>query len=332
MDTRPSTTPPLNTRARARSVARGVAGMVLVGSSVGVSRTLIHAPLFAAQAIRYATAIPVLLVMARSANVRVVRPQGAEWLWLAGIAAFGLVLFNLAIVRGVAHAQPAAIAVALALVPVLLAVAGPLLEGQRPARRILLAALVVTAGSVLVEGAAKTDAAGLAWAALALVCESAFTLFAVPVLPRQGAWGVSLHSVWMGTVMLAVLSLVTEGPGAAARLTGADWAAIGYLAAMVTAAAFVLWYSTVAVLGPGSVGLLTGIAPVSAALAGLLTGSQVPAPLVWLGLLVVIAGLATGLRSAPPRATPQVAASGTGEQCSTTTAPSPSDTRRSALA
>ena len=321
---------------RARSVARGMLGMVVVGSSVGVSRTLTHAPLFTAQAIRYAVAIPVLLILARTARARIVRPRGTEWFWLAGIAAMGLVLFNVAIVRGVAHAQPAAIAVALALVPILLGVAGPMLQRQRPSRQILLAAAVVTAGSVLVEGAGRTDAAGLAWAAVALACEAAFTLLAVPVLPRHGAWGVSVHSVWMGTTMLIVLSAVTEGPAAAGRLIAADWAAVGYLAVMVTAVAFLLWYSTVAALGPGPVGLLTGIAPISAALTGILTGGRAPGPLVWLGLLVVVCGLATGLRAPATRSAhpePSHHESRQGElTCSATTTRSSSDTRQSALA
>jgi drug/metabolite transporter (DMT)-like permease len=278
-----------------------MAGMVIVGSSVGVSRTLTHAPLLAAQAVRYAIAVPILLAVARSAPAPVVRPRGREWLWLGGISATGLVLFNVAIVRGVAHAQPAAIAVAVAFAPVLLGVIGPLLQGQAPRGQILVAAAVVTAGSVLVEGAGRTDAAGLAWAAVALVCEAAFTLLAVPVLPRHGAWGVSVHSVWIGAVMLAVLSAVTEGPAAISRLSLADWAAVGYLAVMVTAVAFILWYSTVAALGPGPVGLLTGIAPVSAALTGIMMGSQAPRPLMWLGMLVVIGGLVTGLRAARTR-------------------------------
>jgi drug/metabolite transporter (DMT)-like permease len=288
-------------RARPASLITGIAAMALVGGSVGVSRTLTGAPLFTAQAIRYGAAVAVLLAAARSARAPILRPRGREWLWLAGIAATGLVLFNVAIVRGVAHAEPAVIAVAVACVPVLLGLIGPLAERQAPSRRILLAALVVTGGSVLVEGAGRTDAVGVAWAAVALLCEAAFTLLAVPVLPRHGAWGVSVHSAWIGALMLSVLGVVTEGPAAATRLTAAEWAAIGYLAIMVTAVAFVLWYSTVAALGAGPVGLLAGIAPVSAAVTGTVTGSQAPRPLVWLGILVVICGLAAGLL-APSRA------------------------------
>lgn len=282
-------------RSRGRIIASGAFGMTLVGSSVGVSHVLTSAPLFTAQAIRYVAATGILVALARRKRVRIVRPRGVEWLWLSGIAALGLVLFNVAVVRGVAHAEPAVIAVAVACVPVVLGVAGPLLERRTPSGRVLIAAATVTAGSALVEGTGHTDAAGVGWAAVALVCEAAFTLLAVPVLPRHGAWGVSVHSVWIGAVMLAVLGLGTEGPGAVTRLTAADWAAMGYLAVMVTAVAFLVWYSTVAALGAGLGGLLTGIAPISAAVVGVAIDGHVPRLPVWCGVLVVIGGLSAGL-------------------------------------
>jgi drug/metabolite transporter (DMT)-like permease len=283
-----------------KSLASGIAGMTLVGGSVGVSQVLIDAPLFTAQAIRYAAAAALLVVLARLAGVRIVQPRGREWLCLAGVAASGLVLFNIAIVRGVEHAEPAAIAVAVACVPVLLGVLGPLLERRTPRVQIVVAAVVVTAGSVLVQGAGRADTVGVAWAAVALVCEAGFTLFAVPVLRRQSAWGVSVHSVWMGAAMFGVLGLMVEGPSAAGRLDSDDWAAMAYLAVLVTAAAFVLWYSAVASLGAGTVGLLTGVAPISAALTGIVIGGDAPGPLVWTGMLVVVAGLAAGLVKRPP--------------------------------
>jgi drug/metabolite transporter (DMT)-like permease len=281
--------------------------MVLVGSSVAISRTLVAAPLLTAQAIRYALAAVILIAAARCLRVPIVAPRGREWLWLAGISATGLVTFNVAIVRGVAHAQPAVIAVAVACVPVLLGVLGPLLQHQAPRRRVVLAAAVVTAGSVLVVGAGRADAAGIAWAAVALGCEAGFTLLAVPVLGRHGAWGVSVHSVWIGAVMLTVLGAICEGPAAAARLTAADLGAVAYLAVLVTVTAFILWYSTVAAIGPARVGLLTGIAPVSAALTGIATGSRAPTALMWAGIAIVVAGLAAGLWSGgrPAAAAPE---------------------------
>ncbi|MFB7176832.1 EamA family transporter [Streptomyces sp. NPDC056257] len=279
-----------------RDLAPGITGMALVGSSVTVSRSLVDAPLFATQAVRYAAAALLLVALARAARVPVLRPRGREWLWLAGIAATGLVLFNVAVVRGVAHAEPAVIAVAVASVPILLGLIGPFLEGRRPSRQVLVAAPVVVAGAVLVEGTGRTDAAGVGWAALALGCEAGFTLLAVPVLRRHGAWGVSVHAVWLGALMLAGLTVLFERPADLGTLGPDQWAAAGYLAVMVTAVAFLLWYRTVVAVGAGRAGLLTGVAPVAAAGAGVLAGSGVPGPAVWLGLLVVVVGLAVGLR------------------------------------
>jgi drug/metabolite transporter (DMT)-like permease len=274
----------------------GMVGMVLVGSSVTVSRTLVDAPLFTTQAFRYMAATAILVVMARLAGARLVWPRGREWLWLAGLAITGLVLFNVAVVRGVAHAEPAVIAVAVACVPLVLGVVGPLLERRRPSRQVLMAALVVMAGAILVEGTGRTDAVGVAWAALALGCEAAFTLLAVPVLQRHTPWGVSVHATWLGGVLLTVLGATREGPSAAQELSGVQWAAVGYLALMVTAVAFVLWYSTVRAGGAGRAGLLTGIAPLAAALVGAVSGAGTPGPSVWLGIAVVIVGLVGGLR------------------------------------
>jgi drug/metabolite transporter (DMT)-like permease len=80
-------------------------------------------------------------------------------------------------------------------------------------------------------------------------------------------------------------------------------AAIGYLAVVVTALAFVLWYRAVARLGAGPAGLLTGVTPVAAATAGVLLGGPAPALGVWVGIAVVAVGLALGLTNPRPPST-----------------------------
>jgi drug/metabolite transporter (DMT)-like permease len=274
--------------------------MVCVGGSVAVSGVLAHAPVFTAEALRYAVACVILLVLARLTGRRLVLPRGTEWLWLAGIAATGLVLFNVALVAGSRHAEPAVLGVAVACVPAVLAVIGPLLEGSRPRAAGVAAALVVTCGAALVQGLGRTDGLGVAWAAVVFGCEAAFTLLAIPVLGRHGPWGVSVHTTWIAAVVFAVIGLVHEGPGAAARLGTRDWLAVVYLAVAVTAVAFVMWYSSVGRLGASRAGLLTGVAPVAAAATGVLLGAPAPRPLVWAGMTVVAAGLALGLRTRTP--------------------------------
>lgn len=274
----------------------GATGMVFVGGSVAVSGVLADTPVFTVQAVRYAVASLLLTLVAR----RLVRPRGVEWLWLAGVVVTGMFVFNLALVYGARHAEPAVLGVAVACVPVLLAVLGPLLEGHAPAARLVLAAVVVTAGAALVQGFGRADRIGLLWALVTFACEAGFTLLAVPVLGRHGPIGVSVHATWMAAVLFAVTGVIREGSGALFRLNTADLLAGAYLAVGVTALAFVLWYTCVSRVGAARAGLLTGIAPISAATTGVLLGGPLPSPLVWLGVAVVAAGLGLGLARTRP--------------------------------
>jgi drug/metabolite transporter (DMT)-like permease len=302
-----TTVPPDEARRGAPlGVAAGAGAMICVGGSVAVSAVLAGTPFFTAQAIRYAVACLLLVAFARVTGRRLVRPRGTEWLWLSGVALAGLVVFNVALVQGSRHAEPAVLGVAVACVPAVLAVLGPLLEGSRPRPAVVTAALVVTCGAALVQGVGRTDAAGIAWAVVVFACEAGFTLLAVPVLRRHGPWGVSIHTTWLAAVVFAGIGVAREGPAAVAHLSRPDWLAVGYLAVAVTAVAFVLWYSSVGRLGASRAGLLTGVAPVAAAMSGVLLGGPAPRPLVWAGIAVVAAGLSLGLRLDRSGAGPEV--------------------------
>lgn len=278
-----------------KPVLLGAAGMAAVGGSTAVSATLGDAPLCTAQSVRYALACLLLLGIARATGRRIPRPRGTEWLWLAGVTATGLVLFNVALVRGAEHAEPALLGVAVAGTPLLLAVAGSLMNGHRPTARVALSAAVVTAGAALVQGTGRGDGTSLLWAAVVLACEASFTLLAVPVLGRLGPWGVSVSATGLAAVAFGLAAPALDH----GTLDAGDLAAIGYLAVAVTAIAFVLWYGAVARLGADRAGLLTGVAPVAAAAAGVALGLPVPGPAVWLGIGGVVSGLILGLRRPP---------------------------------
>jgi drug/metabolite transporter (DMT)-like permease len=284
-------------RTTGRAVVAGGTAMVFVGGSVAISAVLTDGPLFTAQAVRYAAASVLLMLLAWVGSRPIVRPRGREWFWLLGVVLSGLVLFNVALVKGAAHAEPAVFGVAVACVPLVLAIVGSLISGRRPRPALLVAALIVTFGAALVQGVGRSDALGLGWAVTVLACELGFTLFAVPVLGRHGAWGVSVHATWMAAAVFAGIGVLAEGPAGVSRLTGADWAAVSYLAVAVTAAAFVLWYSSVRTLGAHYAGLLTGVAPVAAVMVGLLLGAPAPNPLVWCGIGAVVLGLVLGMGS-----------------------------------
>jgi drug/metabolite transporter (DMT)-like permease len=276
--------------------------MVCVGGSVAVSGVLAGAPVLTVQSLRYGVACLLLLGFARATGARLARPRGAEWLWLAGVVLTGLVVFNLALVHGARHAEPAVLGVAVACVPIVLALAGPAMQGHGLRARAVLAAVVVTAGAALVQGFGRADRIGLLYALVTFACEAGFTLLAMPILGRHGPLGVSVHSTWMAALVFGLGGLTIEGPGAVLRLTREDLLAATYLAVAVTAVAFLLWYTCVTRLGAARAGLLTGIAPIAAAVTGVALGGPLPGPPVWAGILTVAVGLAFGLRSNVPDA------------------------------
>ena len=280
--------------ARGKVVVGGGVAQVLVGAGVAASAVLLRAPYLAGESIRYALASAVLAGVGIASGQKLKLPRGVEWLWLAGVAALGLVLFNVALVRGSASAAPAALGVAVACVPPVLSLAGPLMERRRPSPRIVAAACLVTAGSVAVVGLGHTGIAGIGWALVVFACEVAFTLLAVPVLGRHRALGVSVHATWMGAVVFGALGLIFEGPGAFGHLQAGEWEALAYLALGTTVTAFLLWYSCVSHIGAARAGLLTGMAPVAAAVTGVILGGPTPSVSVVAGIAVVLAGLGVG--------------------------------------
>lgn len=277
-----------------RAGLSGALGMTFVGGSVAVSGALADAPMHTAQALRYAIACALLLAWVRFTGQPLRRPRGTEWLWLMGVTVTGLVVFNLALVRGSQHAEPAVLAVAVACVPVALATMGPLLEGHQPRRRVLAAAVVVSIGAVAAEGLGRADTIGLLWAVVVFGCEAGFTLLAVPILGSHGPAGISVHTTWMAAAMFGVLALSTEGWSAASHFDTGEILAIGYLAVCVTAVAFILWYTCVRQLGAGRAGLLTGVAPVAAAVIGMPVTGAIPGTAVWAGIGLIACGLALG--------------------------------------
>jgi drug/metabolite transporter (DMT)-like permease len=83
--------------------------------------------------------------------------------------------------------------------------------------------------------------------------------------------------------MLLAFGLLLDGAAVLALPSLQEVAALGYLAAMVTAAGFVLWYSGVDRLGVERAGLFAGILPVSALLSAAALGSSEITPLRLVG-------------------------------------------------
>jgi drug/metabolite transporter (DMT)-like permease len=267
--------------------------LALVGSLVAASDLVEGYPLSTGQALRYAAAGLALLAVARW---RLPRLGGREALGLAALAATGLVLFNLFVIEGVRETDPATVGVIVGCVPIVLAIAGPLLERRPLSGRVIVAAAVVAAGAAGVQWAGGgVTAAGLMLALGALGCEAAFSLLAVPQLKRLGPLAVSTYACLFAVPMLAAWSLVAEGPSVPVPDAG-QAAALAYLALGVTTLGFVSWYSAIGLLGVERAGLFSGVLPVSALVFSALLGVAEVTPERLAAVAVVAVGVTRGVR------------------------------------
>jgi drug/metabolite transporter (DMT)-like permease len=97
-----------------------------------------------------------------------------------------------------------------------------------------------------------------------MLCEVAFSLLALALLPDLGPSGVATYASLAAAAMLVIVALSVEGRGAFRMPTGQELAALLYLALVVTAAAFVLWYSSLMRIPVEKAGLFAGLIPISA--------------------------------------------------------------------
>ena len=269
-------------------------GMAIVGSSFAVLDTLRDYPQSGGQAVRYAAGAALLFLLA---GRRLPRPTGRQAARLALLAASGLAAFNLLVMGAEASMDPGSVGVIVAVVPVLLALAGPIQEGHRPDPRVVAAAVVVAVGAAVVQGlAGAVTAAGLAAALGALACEAAFSLLAAPLLVPLGPVAVSAWAAILAVPMLLASGAVIDGPAGMLQAPTLDEVlAIAWLAVMVTAVAFILWYSAVRALGVARTGLLTGVLPVSALVAAAVLGRAELTGGRLAGAILVGLGIAAGL-------------------------------------
>lgn len=287
--------------------------LTLVGSLVAASDALEAYPLAEGQFIRYLIAAAILVCasawrgqapsdsfgLARGRLPRLSRREAAG---LACLAATGLVLFNFFVIEGVRETDPATVGVIIGCVPVVLAVAAPLLERRPVSGRVLLAGVVVSLGAAGVQWAdGGITLLGLGLALGALACEAAFSLLAAPHLERLGPLAVSAYACLFALPLLAAWSLVAGGPELAKPST-AELAAIGYLGAAVTTGGFVAWYSAVGLLGVERAGLFSGVLPVSALVCAALLGVASVSPARLAAVAVVAAGITLGMRATRERA------------------------------
>ncbi|MEV6261160.1 DMT family transporter [Streptomyces sp. NPDC051784] len=280
--------------------AGAAAAMLLVGTSTAVSASIADYPVLTGQALRYALAAAILLAVVHHRRLPRAGLTPRDFLLLAALSATGLAGFNIFLVEATRHAGPAMIGTVVGAIPVVLALVGPLTQRRRPATRTVGAAAVVTLGAAVATGLGGGSLHGLLLSLGALAGEVAFSLLALPLLPKLGPLRVAAYPAALSVPMLLAASILLDGTNTLRLPTLSEAAAFGYLGVLVTAIAFFLWYDALRRLGADHAGLFAGLVPVGALIttAALGVGTVGPADLA--GAALVAVGVTVGLRQPAP--------------------------------
>jgi len=141
--------------------------------------------------------------------------------------------------------------------------------------------------------------AGFALSLGALACEAAFTLFAFALIASLGPRTVSAYACVFAVPILLAVGLAVDGRHAIPLTSLKQAGALAYMAVVVTALAFVLWYSGVGRLGVERAGLFAGIVPVSALLSATAIGESSLTLVRLLGATAVAANVTLGITRPP---------------------------------
>lgn len=225
--------------------------------------------------------------------------------WLvAGLGGTLVALFEVAYQFGIAGAGVAGAAALLYLAPVLVAIlAQPLLGERLTGLKVALALVVMVGAALTVRGTSHApligDAAlpsvviGVIGGLLAAVSYAGTTMLARWAVPRYGTLRVLFWEIAGGTVILGVV-LPLAGHAPAPASTAGGWLFLLALAAGPVLGANVLFFAAVKRVQAAWAAVAATIEPVAGAVLALILFSQRLTVLGWVGLALVVAGVAGG--------------------------------------
>lgn len=230
-------------------------------------------------------------------------------LLLVGAAGGGLVaLFEVAFQFAIAGVGVAPAVALLYTAPVMVALlARPLLGESLTAWRLGLAVVVMVGVALTVNGHTAGDAdpaaaaglssfaAGVAGGALAAASYAGSTLLARYAVPRYGSVKVLFLELVGGTAILALL-LPLAGHAPEPAQTPAGWLYIASLGIGAVLGANFFFFAGVRRIDAAPASVAASVEPVVGALLALVLFGQGLTPAGWLGLLMVVGGVAAGYR------------------------------------
>ncbi len=287
--------------------------MTLVGLSVPASKVIVsHIPPLVAAEMRFALVAVLLAPFALRGGAAALPRNNRDWMSLALLSLFGMVLFNLFLLYGLRETSAVAAGIITSTIPAMTALGAALILRERigagSAAAIALAVVGMVALNLRPGGGGGPDdsVVGNALVLGAVVSEGLYGVFARQLGGRIPPLALTCLANVLATAMMAPGALATLGGFDPAAVPG--WVWLLFVASGLTGGllAVVLWMRGIAHVPANRAGLFTGLIPAAGVLAAVLFLGEAFTLAHAAGLLCVLFGIAmgTGALRLPKRFTP----------------------------
>ncbi|HEY4804112.1 MAG TPA: DMT family transporter [Paraburkholderia sp.] len=289
-----------------------VASMLLVGSNVGIGKSIvafIPVPLFAL--LRFVIALAVLGPLLRRSKMQHVKR--GEWINLFLQALFGTFGFTLLMLGGVHRTSAVAAGVITSTIPAVVALFSWLFLRERPDARALASIALAITGIAVVNLAHLGESGDAGASSLignlmvlgAVCCESLYVILSRRLTQTLAPLDICAYTHLFGFLLMLPVGLTGALSFDFASVpAGIWWLALWYgLSASVFS--FCLWMMGIRHV-PGSIaGVFTAVLPVAAAIYGIAFLGERPTPAHGIALACVVGGIALAslkMKRLPPMA------------------------------
>ncbi|MEJ0004025.1 MAG: DMT family transporter [Pararobbsia sp.] len=287
-----------------------IAAMLLVGSNVGIGKSIVVVvPILLFALLRFVVAVGVLLPLYRLDKMR--RVSREEWVNLFLQAFFGTFLFTLLMLSGVHRTTAVAAGVITSTIPATVALLAWLLLKERPGPRAIVAIVLAIAGVIVVTLARESGESGSGsltgnvMVLGAVLCESTYVILSRRLTQTLSPIDICAYTHGFGLLLMLPFGIVSLIGFDFAAVPAQIWLLVVWYALSASIFSFWLWMKGIRHVPGQLAGVFTAVLPVAAAAYGIVFLGERPTIAHGIALACVVAGVGiASLRSRHMRPVP----------------------------
>jgi drug/metabolite transporter (DMT)-like permease len=292
-----------------------IAAMLLVGSNVGVGKSVVaFIPVSLFALLRFVIAMAVLWPLLRSAKIRLVKRS--EWANLFLQAFFGTFMFTLLMLNGVQRTSAVAAGVITSTIPAVVALFSWFFLKERPNGRALISIGLAVVGVVVInvaQGTASAHGAGSASHDTSLLgnlmvlgavcCESFYVILSRRLTQTLPAIDICAYTHFFGFLLMLPLGFSALVSFDYSSVSLSIWSLVLWYGLSASIFSFWLWMKGIRHVDGSLAGVFSGLLPIAAALYGIVFLGERPTIAHGIALACVVTGIVLAsmkAKTAPP--------------------------------